>query len=95
MRASKSGGADPMKREVTITIGVEVEIDEAKFTPEFMQEFRRSLYNFRCIEDHVEHLGQLAARGILPLDFIEGYGAPADFGIKTKVVFVEPEIVPS
>jgi len=75
-----------MKRNVNVTQVIEVEVDESKFTPEFMAEFRRHFYRFVSIEQHLEHLGQLYARGMAPEDFIEGYGNPDDFGIKFEPV---------
>ena len=80
-----------MKRIVEVMQSVEVEIDESKFTPEFMAEFRESFYQFRTIERHIEHLAQLEARG-LSRDFIEGYGPAEDFGIKMRVIDCESEI---
>lgn len=82
-----------MKREVTVTFGVEVEVDETKFTPEFMAEYRESYYNFRTIEDHIRHIGQLEVRGILRESFTDGYGPLADFGIRARVTDQETEIV--
>ena len=75
---------------MTYTVGVSqiigVTVDETKFTPEFMAEFRKSFYQFHKIDDHIEHLAQLYARGFINnfSDFIEGYGDPKDFGIKFR-----------
>lgn len=74
-----------MKRLVDVTQTVEVEVDESKFTPEFMQEFRNSFYSFHTINQHLEHLAQLYARG-LDRDFIEGYGPAQDFGIRFSLI---------
>ena len=81
-----------MKRTVIVTLTVEVEVDEDKFTPEFMAEFRDSFYNFYTISRHIEHIAQLEARGLLFPSFTEGYGPLADFGIKADVVNQEQEI---
>lgn len=70
-----------MQRTVECSIRVRVTVDETKFTEAFMAEFRRSFFPFDTIEEHIEHLGQLAARGEMRSDFIEGYGPPADMGI--------------
>jgi hypothetical protein len=77
-----------MKRWVDVEFSVEVEVDESKFTPEFMAEFRESFYPFTTIEEHIEHLAQLYVRGIAQPynDFIEGYGMSDDFGIKFKTI---------
>jgi hypothetical protein len=76
-----------MKKQVAVTQIVEIEVDETKFTPEFMAEFRASMYYFRTIDQHIEHLAQLYARNIADdRSFIEGYGPAADMGIKGKVI---------
>lgn len=84
-----------MKKLVEVTRVIEVEVDETKFTPQFMEEFRDSFYPFMSIDDHLKHLAQLEARGLLDSRFIEGYGAAKDMGIKTRVVDQEEEIVES
>lgn len=79
-----------MKFYITVSIDVEVEIEEAKFTPEFMEEFRRDFYPFELIEDHAKHLAQLRARGLVDdHSFIEGYGRPENMGIKTTEISVD------
>src|SRR5271168_2990045 len=69
---------------ILVSQDVELSLDEGKFTPEFMTEFRESFFQFHTVEDHAEHLAQLYAREIVDnqTEFIEGYGDPADFGIK-------------
>jgi hypothetical protein len=84
-----------MKRIVEVKQYIVVEVDESKFTPEFLAEFRKYFYNFYDIDDHIEHLAQRCARGIYDTysDFIEGYGPPKDFGIKlTDMCETEMEI---
>lgn len=74
-----------MKKKVLATIVVEVEVDESKFTEEFMREFRESFYDFDSIDKHIKHLAQLYARGFAgdgAFDFIEGYGHPREMGIR-------------
>lgn len=80
-----------MKKTVEVTFFVDVEVDETKFTPEFMQEYRDSFYNFNRIEDHMEHIAQLEVRELL-MPFTEGYGPIKDFGIKAKITDTESEI---
>lgn len=87
-----------MKRTVTVIQSIEVEIDERKFDREFMEEFRRSFYDFSTIDAHIEHLAQMYARGITNPDladgdFIEGYGKPEEMGIKLKFLDLEVEIL--
>ena len=83
-----------MKRTVIVTQEVEVEVDETKFSPEFMTEFRESFYPFQTIDKHIEHLAQMEARGVIHGDsFIEGYGNPRDMGISIRIESCETEIV--
>ncbi len=82
-----------MKRTVSVEMIVEVEVDETKFTPEFMAEFRKSFFDFDTVEEHIEHLAQLEAREVLSTEFTEGYGPLADFGIKARVFGCETTIL--
>jgi hypothetical protein len=64
---------------------VEVTVDEAKFDETFMREFRAVMYPFHTLDQHIEHLGQLFARGIVDnFSFIEGYGPAKDMGISFR-----------
>jgi hypothetical protein len=82
-----------MKKLVEVRQWVEVEVDESKFTKHFMKEFRRYFYPFYTIDDHIEHLAQLYARGIADqYNFIEGYGEAKDMGIKFFNNDIEVEI---
>ena len=78
-----------MKRyTIDVTQRVVVELDETKLNEEFMEDFRAHFYNFYDLEEHAEHIAQLAARGIIgPYgnQFIEGYGPHKDMGITFKV----------
>lgn len=71
-----------MKRTVSVTLLVDVEVDESKFTPVWLEEFRQYMFPFETIDEHIEHLASLEARGVLANDFIEGYGPRAEMGIK-------------
>ena len=51
-------------KKVHVTSVVNVTIDESKFDAAFMQEFRESFYNLTTLDDHIEHLGQMYARGL-------------------------------
>jgi hypothetical protein len=82
------------KYTVVVTQEIEVTVDETKFDKEFMTEFRESMYNFYTIEDHMAHLAQLYARGIID-DFnnvAEGYGSLKDMGISFKLEDQDEEI---
>lgn len=83
-----------MKRLVEVTFYVDVEMDETKFTPEFMEEFRKYFFPFDCLDDHACHIAQLAAREVLDEKFTEGYGPLKDMGIKANVTMpYEPRVV--
>lgn len=80
-----------MKRSfhVSVTQNLVITIDDSKFTEEFLAEFRESFYPFTTIDQHIDHLAQLAARGIVGdfgERFIEGYGPAADIGFEFKVI---------
>lgn len=82
-----------MKKTVYVTSEVVVSIDREKFDEEFMKEFRDSFYPFHTIDQHIEHLAQLYARGLCDNhSFIEGYGPAADMGIRFDLNHIESEI---
>ena len=76
-----------MTQDIEVTIPVKVTVDESKFTPEFMEEFRRMFFPFETIEEHLEHLAYLAATGQIAEwpQFIEGYGPSEEMGIKVSI----------
>ena len=71
-------------KEVKVTQWIRVTVDETKFDGAFMREFRESFYPMHTLDEHIEHLAQLYARGIIDefSNFIEGYGPPKDMGIE-------------
>lgn len=75
---------DKKTYDVEVIMKVRVTVDQEKFDESFMDEFRQSFYPFCELEDHVEHLAQLKARGILSENFIEGYGPAAEMGIEVS-----------
>lgn len=75
-----------MKKQVAFTQVVEVEVDETKFTPEWLADWRKTFYNFTSVDQHIEHIAQLEARDILNPKFTEGYGPLVEMGIKAKVI---------
>lgn len=82
-------------KTVIVTLPVEVTVDETKFTPEFMQEFRDSFYSFATLDDHIKHLGQLYVRGGISdfgRPFIEGYGPASELGISFTELDGDTEI---
>ena len=92
-------GGEMITKEVTVTFGVQVTLDETKFTEEFLAEFRKDFYNFNSIDDHAMHLAQLAARGVYNLstfdktEFVEGYGPIGEMGISVEILDQEQEMV--
>lgn len=82
------------KKTVVVQSVVSVTVDETKFTPEFLADFQKSMYPLKSVDDHIEHLAQLYARGIHDSfsTFIEGYGPPKEMGIECKVTDVTEEI---
>lgn len=81
-------------RTVKVEQTIDVSVDETKFSPEFMAEFRRTMYPFDSVDRHIEHLAQLYARGIADeYSFIEGYGNASEFGIKFRHIDGDQEII--
>lgn len=72
------------KYEVKISRTVIVEVDEEKFTEEFMEEFRKLFYPFTSIGDHAAFIGKSYMNYVVTSadDFLEGYGELSDFGVK-------------
>lgn len=82
------------KKTVFVTIEVEVDLDESKFTEQFMQDFRDSFFPIDTIDEHRMHLAQMFARGIYDNgSSIEGYGLTESMGIKFDHISTETEIV--
>lgn len=84
-----------MEKTVLVTHVIKVTVDESKFDETFMKEFRDNYYNFQTVDEHLEHLAQLYARGMVGDSsdcFIEGYGLAKDMGIKFVEGDIETEI---
>ena len=81
-------------KSVDVTQTIVVTVDESKFTPEFMVEFRAQFYGFNNLDDHIKHLAQMEARGLISSAdaFVEGYGPLKDMGISFSVDHQEEEI---
>lgn len=85
--------------EVEVRQLVRVTLDPSKFTPEFMSDFRESFFPFDTIEEHAEHIAQLAAREVysfnpyLPNEFAEGYGMIGEMGISASVEDCETDVL--
>ncbi len=72
-----------MKRIVKIEKLIEVEIDESKFTEEFINDFKESFYPFENMDAHITHIAWLESSRLLN-SFTEGYGDISDFGISAQ-----------
>lgn len=84
-----------VEREYIVTRQVFVTVDESKFTPEFMEEYRAYFFPWQTIDNHREHLAELYGRGVIdgsPSEFIEGYGPASDMGITFRHGFTETEL---
>ena len=84
-----------MTRTVTVTQEIEVKVDESKFTPEFLEAFKRHFFPLNDIDDHIKFIAESHARGIVgnfKSDFLEGYGRLDDFGISVKRTSQDSEI---
>lgn len=78
------------KFEVDVTRVVTVEIDDSKFTEEFMENYRSFIdSSFYDLEDHIQQLAWLFGAGRISgskSEFIEGYGIASEMGIKFEEV---------
>ena len=87
-----------MKRKVEVRMITEIEVDETKFTPEFMQQFNELIGPTADIDEHIEHLAYLfvEAEGCHFDDhlFIEGYGDLSEMGIKAELLESDYHLLP-
>lgn len=82
-----------MKATVEVTQFVTVEVPDSLLTEEFMEEFRGYMYDFDTREDHLIHLAEMYARGMIAEhSFIEGYGRAQDHGIKFETEDVQTKL---
>lgn len=85
--------------DVEVRQVVRVTLDPVKFTSAFMAEFRESFFPLYELDEHAEHLAQLAARGVyemspyLPKEFVEGYGPIGEMGISAEITDCEQEVI--
>ena len=76
----------------TVNQTISVEVDESKFTPEFMAAYYEHMTELETIDEHRKHLAELYATGRIdgyPSEEVEGYGKLSDMGIKLSVVCCE------
>lgn len=76
----------------TVNQTIAVEVDESKFTPEFLAEFRENFQELETLDDHYEYLAELYATGRIQgyaHEFVEGYGRLGDMGILLSQVTCE------
>lgn len=81
-------------KDVVVQQTIRVYYDDKMFTEHFMTDFRRYMYDFHDIDDHLMHLAQVYARGIQGNgSFIEGYGPTKDIGIKFEEIGQSEEVL--
>ncbi len=74
--------------EVFVRQTVVVILDETRFTPEWMQDFRGSFYEFYTLPDPAKHTAQIISRGLtggFSDAFVEGYGRLDEMGITVDI----------
>ena len=79
----------------TVNQTISVEVDESKFTPEFLKAFREQIYELETLDDHLEFLAEKYATGRIqgyPSEFVEGYGKLGDMGIKLRQLECEVDV---
>jgi hypothetical protein len=66
------------RARIKVSQVIEVYYDPEKFSEEWMKDFRSYMYDFYDVEDHLEHLAQMYARGLIhdvsSMQEAEGYG---------------------
>lgn len=80
-----------MKKTVIVEFWVDVDVDESKFTPEFMDEFSKTFFEADNIDNHIEHIAWLECRQMLE-GFVEGYGEIKEFGISASIADMSASI---
>jgi hypothetical protein len=81
-----------MKKNYTVTTTVSVQLDESKFTPEFLREYQETIHDLPDIEAHRKNLAELYATGrIGNYGTVEGYGKLSDMGIRCEMLACEIE----
>ena len=61
-------------KEVSIEMSVEVHYNPEKFTDEFMEDFRKTMFPFQTLDDHLKHLAAMYTTGNIVNGKLEGYG---------------------
>ena len=80
------------KSTYTVETTVTVEVDESKFTPEWMEGFNITFFHCPTIEGHRRRLAMMFAGGRIgghPSEFVEGYGVLSDMGIKLRTLCID------
>lgn len=81
-----------MEKYVKVISTVKVIVDETKFTPQFLKEFRECFCDLQTIDEHIQRLAKLKVGGHCDQDFVEGYGSQEDMGISLEIEDIESEI---
>lgn len=83
------------KYSVTVSTTVEVEIDDAKLTEEFQEQFNKNLFPLDGLDGHAKHLAVLHAREAIGWGgVVEGYGTLKDRGVSLTTSDVDVDLVP-
>jgi len=80
------------KSTYTVETTVTVEVDESKFTPEWMEGFNSMFFHCPTVAGHMKHLAMMFAGGLIegsPSEFVEGYGVLSDMGIKLRTLCID------
>lgn len=73
-----------MKHHYNVETEVTVQLDESKFTPEWMKDFSSTFFRCDTLDGHRQHLAEMFATGMIegrPSEFVEGYGILSEMGI--------------
>jgi hypothetical protein len=80
-----------MTKNVQVTFDISVTVDKSKFTQEFIDNFAKYFFELESIDQHIEHIAELAAKDRLD-EFTEGYGQIKDMGISARINDIVAEV---
>ena len=64
----------PITTQVTVTQSFEITYDKDRFTTEFLLHFRKHFYEFTNVRQHIEHIAQCIARGLVHSPDLKEFG---------------------
>jgi methenyltetrahydromethanopterin cyclohydrolase len=81
-------------KDIVVQQTVRVHYDEKMFSDHFMTDFRRYMYDFHDVDEHLKHLAQVYARGLHSnSSFVEGYGSLKEVGIRMEEIGQSEEVL--